>query len=65
MTPNRAAQRRALCAVALCLLLSACIVKVRRAEVEPLRPDTRAWTVVESPVKAHLLSGATIVYPMG
>jgi hypothetical protein len=46
-----------------CLLLSACIIRVRQIEVVPLAPEESVQ--VQSPVKAHLLDGSTVVFPHG
>jgi hypothetical protein len=52
--------------LAACLLLSlgACVVRVRQVEVEPISPRATG-TQVNSPVKAHLLDGSTVVYRDG
>jgi hypothetical protein len=46
------------------LLLTACIVRAREVVVESV-PAPAAATVVNTPVKAHLLDGSTVVYPTG
>jgi hypothetical protein len=46
-----------------CLALSACIIRVRQVEVEPV-PSTDGVRVT-SPVKAHLLDGTTVVFTEG
>jgi hypothetical protein len=56
--------RRALFVLAGCLALSACLVYVREVEVESIAPRATG-TRVESPVKAHLLDGSTVVYTDG
>lgn len=51
------------CALIALLLLSSCIV--HRLEVTPVPLSAPQPTVVETPVKAHLKDGATIVYKDG
>ncbi|MBA2556407.1 MAG: hypothetical protein H0V12_03525, partial [Chloroflexi bacterium] len=46
-----------------CLTLSACIIRIRQVEVEPVRSTDGVR--VESPVKAHLLDGTTVVFASG
>ena len=49
------------------LLLVSCVVTVRHIEITPIEPgeDAESPILVESPVKAHLVDGSTVVFPKG
>jgi len=62
---SRSTRSRWFTAVALLVPLLSCVV-VRHTDVSRLeRPATGETTAVQSPVKAHLLDGSTVVYRVG
>ncbi len=48
-----------------CLLAASCAVKVRNLVIEPLEPAAGASFTVQTPVKAHLVDGSTVVFDNG
>jgi hypothetical protein len=55
---------RVVFALCTCLLLSACIIRIRQVKVEPLS-GSEIGRHLSTPVKAHLLDGSTVVYLNG